>query len=345
MDKEKLKNTVNILLLVVTIGILVYFCVHENNLLTLINAMPNLNYFWVIAALISMGMCWIFDSMTINGIMSDMLKKKYSKFLSFKTTMTGQFFSAITPLGIAGQPMQIVELTHQNVEAGKAISILVRKFLIYQSTMAVYSLTVILLKTHMFMSRVDNFIVLTLIGFFSQCFTVILLLLFYINKSFTTKIIELFVNLLSKIRIIKNADKYINKIKSELNFFLENNKSMRGNLSLTIRLYFFTFLQLTFLFLVPFFVYKAFNNAGYPVIDMIATQSFVNMISSYTPLPGAAGTTEGMFLLLFCTFFEVSVVTPAMIVCRFITYYLNIIVGFIVIKIKKTVNKKTLLKN
>lgn len=339
MDKEKIKKTINILLFVVTIGILVYFCVHENNLLTLINAMPSLNYFWVIASLLSMIMCWIFDSMTINGIMSDMLKKKYSKFLSFKTTITGQFFSAITPLGIAGQPMQIVELTRQRVEVGKAISILVRKFLIYQSTMAIYSLTVILLKTHMFMSRVDNFIILTLIGFFSQCFTVVLLLLFYINKSFTTKIIEFFIKLLSKIKIIKNADKYIKKIKNELNFFLENNKSMRGNIKLSIKLYLFTFLQLTFLFLVPFFVYKSFNNEGYPVIDMIATQSFVNMISSYTPLPGAAGTTEGMFLILFCTFFDVSVVTPAMIVCRLITYYLNIIIGFIVIRIKKPINK------
>ncbi len=340
MDKEKVKNTINVLLFVVTIGILAYFCIHENNLFTLISAMPELNYFWLIAALIAMGLCWLFDSMTINGIMSDMLKKKYSKFLSLKTTMTGQFFSSITPLGIAGQPMQILELTRQNIEAGKAISILVRKFLIYQSTMAVYSLTVIFLKTHMFMSRVDNFIILTLIGFFSQCFTVVLLLLFYINKSFTTKIIECFITLLSKIKIIKNADKYIKKIKNELNFFLENNKSMRGNIKLSIKLYFFTFLQLTFLFLVPFFVYKSFNNEGYPVIDMIATQSFVNMISSYTPLPGAAGTTEGMFLILFCTFFDVSVVTPAMIVCRLITYYLNIIIGFIVIKIKRPANKK-----
>jgi uncharacterized protein (TIRG00374 family) len=332
--KEKLKNAINILLFIVTIGLLVYFCVHENNLLTLINIAPDLNYFWIIAALLSVGMCWVFDSITINEIVSDTLKKKYNKFLSFKITMAGQFFSAVTPLGIGGQPMQVVELTRQNVEAGKAISVLVKKFLIYQSTMAVYSLIVIFSKAHTFMPRVDNFIALALIGFFSQCFSVILLLLFCIDKFFTTKIIEFFVILLSKIKIIKNADKYINKIKNELNFFLENNKAMRRNLKLSIKLYFFTFLQHTFLFLVPFFVYKAFNNTGYPAIDMIAAQSFVHMISSYTPLPGATGTTEGMFLILFSTFFNSEVVAPAMIVCRFIAYYLNIIVGFIVIRTK-----------
>lgn len=333
LDKNKKWNyVINIIMLIISVGILIYFCISNNNLLILIETIPKLNYFWLLIAIISMFMSWIFDSLVLRGILSDIQHKKYSKFSAFKLTMTGQFFSSITPLGAGGQPMQILYLTKKGVSAGSAISILVRKFLIYQSSMAVYSLIVILAKFGMFSSRVPGFIPLSLIGFISQCLIVSLLILFYINKEFTTKIIFLFSNLLSKIRIIKNSEHFKKNIEKQLNLFVENNNSMRKNKLLTIQLYLFTFLQFTSLFAVPFFIFKAFHYDGFPIVDMISTQAFVTMISSYTPLPGAAGTSEGSFIMLFQNFFSQDMLSLSMILCRLITYYSNIIMGLILIE-------------
>lgn len=333
--KGKLKTALNIVLFIISISILAYFCISNNNLSTLINIIPNLNYFWLFLAIFSMFLSWLFDSFIIRSILSDISQKKYSKFLSFKLTMVGQFFSSITPLGVGGQPMQILYLTERGFPAGAAISVLIRKFLIYQSTMAAYSLLVIISKFNMFSSHIPGFVPLSLIGFGSQCFIVVLLLLFYINKTFTTKIINYLFTILSKLRIIKNPVEISKSIEKQLNSFVENNKSMRKNKLLNFKLYLFNILQFTFLFLVPFLIFKSFKYHGYPVIDMIAAQSFVTMISSYTPLPGAAGMTEGSFLVLFKDFFSPDVIPSSMILCRFITYYTNIIFGFIVIKLKR----------
>ena len=343
MEKNsKVKKWVNILLFIVTLGILLYFCISNNNLFTLVNILPRVNYFWFLIAVLSMFLSWYFDSIVVYLIMRSIGYKDYSRKCSFRITMMGQYFSAITPLGVGGQPMQVVEMNSQGLTVGKSISVLVRKFLVYQTTMTVYSLVVIVLKSGMFSSSVPGFIPLSLIGFGSQCFIVLVLVMFYVNKKFTTKLIRYLTFLLSKIKLIKDARKFSKSIEDQLEFFVKNNNEMRGNPKLNFILYFTTFLQLTCLFSVPFFVYKSFNIEGFPFFDMISTQAFVTMISSYTPLPGAAGTTEGSFLLLFGVFFGEEAITSAMLLCRFITYYFNIIFGFLFLKIfyrKKKVYK------
>ena len=62
---------------------------------------------------------------------------------------------------------------------------------------------------------------------------------------------------------------------------------------------------------------------------VVSAQAFVVMISSFVPLPGAAGGAEFSFKTFFAPFFSpyhISV-NPAMLLWRFITFYLPIIVG------------------
>ena len=96
---------------------------------------------------------------------------------------------------------------------------------------------------------------------------------------------------------------------------------------LAFKLYLSTFLQLTAYYIIPFCLYKAFHSPGFPVIDMISAQAFVTMISSYTPLPGGAGASEGSFLTIFNIFFDSEITKQAMLLWRFIAYYSCILVG------------------
>ena len=52
------------------------------------------------------------------------------------------------------------------------------------------------------------------------------------------------------------------------------------------------------------------------------------MVSAFVPLPGASGGAEGSFLMFFRTFFQ-DTITPAILLWRLITYYLNILLGAI----------------
>lgn len=325
--KADYKKFFNIALLLLSAGMLVYFCLVDNNLVTLIASIPNLHLFWLLTALLSIVCCWMLESLLVDLIASHTYSDKYSYKNAFKVTMVGQYFNAITPFALAGQPMQLITMARQGISTGIALSILIRKFLIYQTTLTVYSLLVILLKFSFFDSQIHGFMSLALVGFVSQAAIVILLFLFSTNRLLTTKIIDGIFWLLSKLHIVKKPEETSKKLKVQLQFYLDNNKAMSHNLHMTLKLYGITALQLTVLFLVPFFIYKAFNNPGFPIVDMISAQAFVTMIASYTPLPGASGTSEGSFLVLFNLFYEAATIKQAMLLWRFITYYSSIIVG------------------
>lgn len=326
-NKIEFTKLFNIFLFILSICLLIYFCADDNNLLTLINSIPSLNKFWLILACVAMLGMWGIDACIIYIITSIVYPKKYKFKSAVKTTMIGQYFNSITPFAVAGQPMQFITMIRQGVSSGVAVSVLMQKFLMYQTTLVTISLTAITFKYGYFKDHFPAFVPLSIIGFTSQAFIVILLLLFDFNRPFTTKVINFFFNILSKIHIIKNPEQTSKSLETQLDFYLKNNKSISKNHALTLRLYILTFTQIALLFSIPLLIYKAFHNPGFPIIDMISAQAFVTMISAYTPLPGASGTSEGSFLVIFDLFFKSADIKQAMLLWRFITYYSCIVFG------------------
>ena len=59
------------------------------------------------------------------------------------------------------------------------------------------------------------------------------------------------------------------------------------------------------------------------------------MVSSFVPLPGAAGAAEGSFFMFFGAFLQPSNIAYAILIWRFFVFYLPILVGVFFIKGKK----------
>ncbi|XOQ47543.1 MAG: Phosphatidylglycerol lysyltransferase [Eubacteriales bacterium] len=326
-QKSRKSKMIHIVLFALTLGLLAYFCISDHNLMILLNSLHGLNFFWLSLGAGCVVLSWLMDSLVTRCLICAAYDADYAFHHAFKVTMVGQYFNSITPFAVAGQPMQFLTLTRQGVSTGIALSALVRKYLVYQTAIAGYSLFVILIRYSFFRSRMKGFMALAVVGFFYQSAVVVLLFLFAHSPRFTTKLIEGGVKLLTKLHIVKNPEETGEKVKNQLAFYLKNNKLMQGDRLMKARIYGYTVTELTAVFAVPFFIYKAFHNPGAPFVDMIAAQSFVTMISAYTPLPGAAGAAEGSFLMLFQIFFQPNVIRQAMLLWRFITYYSCIIVG------------------
>lgn len=326
-EKTRTRKIFQVFLFLLTLGMLVYFCISSNNFAVLLQSLPTINLFWIACAVVSVILSWMMDSMVIHTLIFHSCDGRYGVGRAFRVAMVGQYFNSITPYALAGQPMQFMALVRQGIPSGVAISTLVKKFLTYQTSLTIYSLLVILIKYPFFRSKIQGFMALAFVGFLYQAGLVIALILFSYSPGFTTKIIRGIVWILTKVHLVKKPEETGEKVKSQLEFFLQNNRAINGKHFLGVKIYTFTIIQLTALFLVPFFIYKAFHNPGTPVIDMISAQSFVTMISSYTPLPGAAGAAEGSFLVIFQIFFAPDVIQQAMLLWRLIAYYSCIVVG------------------
>ena len=335
---KKFLNIKNLylILLLISFSILIYFCVDDNNLLTLIENISMLNIFWLIIACVFMLLNWLIDAIIVKILTNSVYSFKYSIKDAFKVTMVGQFFNAISPFCLASQPMQILTMSQQKIDPGHAFSIVIRKFIIYQTTLVVYLVSTILFSYSFFADRIPEFMNLAMLGCVSQSFVVLLIAFFTVKKNLTLKIISKALNFLNNINIISNKEEKMKSIEKQMDIYVENNRAIGENLKLTLKAFFLTCLQFTMMFSISFCIYKAFNNPGFDLIDMISGQAFVMTTAAYTPLPGGSGAMEGSFLTVFKLFFTSENVKPAMLLWRFITYYSCIIIGvFFAMNIKK----------
>ncbi len=340
---KKFLNTKNLylILLLISFLILIYFCVDNNNLLTLVDNISNLNLFWMVLACSLVFLSWLVDAFVVKMLTNATYDKDYRLKEAFRVTMVGQFFTAVTPLGIAGQPMQILTMTQQKLDTGHSVSIVVRKFIIYQAALVFYLLVTMWVSYSFFIDKISDFMTLVILGSVSQSMIILLIAFFTTKKELTLKLISWLLNTLSKFNLLKKPKEKLDNIENQLNVYVENNKAIGENPKLTMKAFGLTCLQLTALFSVSFCIYKAFNNPGFNLIDMISGQAFVTVTGAYTPLPGGSGAMEGSFITVFNMFFPQENVKPAMLLWRLITYYSSIIFGvFFAVKIKKKESHK-----
>ena len=78
---------------------------------------------------------------------------------------------------------------------------------------------------------------------------------------------------------------------------------------------------------VVLFVYRAFGESGTPWHHLLTISFLLFLSASYTPLPGASGAQEGGFLLYYRGLFTQGTAGLALLVWRFMNYYLFLIIG------------------
>lgn len=315
------KTIFNATVIILSLLILAYFSLSENGLSDLIENFKTMDTGFLIMAIFCNLINLLIDAFLIY-ILTKSSYKSYKFRSAFRCSMTGQFFSAVTPFSTGGQPMQIYLMSKQGVEPGVSTSMLVQKFLVYQSTLTTYSALSILLLFN-FLGQSMNSIMMSfaIFGFLSQGFVIFLLLLFSFNKKLTHLTLSGGAKLLSKFKLIKNPKQKIDELEKQLITFHESNKELFKNRKLLLISYVLTTVQLTAIFIIPYCIYRAFNLYGAKPIDMICSQAFVTMTSCFIPLPGAAGASEVSFVGFFSMYFSPETIKSAVLLWRIITYY------------------------
>jgi uncharacterized protein (TIRG00374 family) len=323
-----MKNYKFNLILGISSGIIfILLIIFTNGWMDLIHQMKNLQVEWIIVAVISMILYWVFEAKTLQSVIF-LIKKDYKFKEAFKVTMTGQYFNSITPFASGGQPMQLYALKKQELGYGSAGSALMIKFIIYQTILTLYSLILILWKAAFFKSKMSNLFYLIGIGFTINASVIICLVIFSKHRKLTHKIIIALSKILDKFKLVKNISKLEMRINDNLEKFHDNMEIVKHSKVLMIKAVIFTICQLTIYFIIPYFIYLSFGMKGASPGSMIAGTAFVIMLTAFIPLPGAIGGAEGAFFMFFTLFFLSNNIMAAILLWRLITFYSCIIFGF-----------------
>lgn len=321
-----MKNKINLIIGGASGILLVVFISLTKGWGGLIDQLTSLKFGWIIGAFLCMFFYWILESKILQIIMNSLTKISSFK-KSFKVTMIGQFFNSITPFASGGQPAQLFALSKEGIGAGEAGSILMMKYIIYQSVLTVYSIVLIIWKAPFFQGKLKNIFYLSMIGFLINTGVIIALIVFAKYKKVTHSFFNFLNKLLNKLKIVKNVENMEKKVEEQLDKFHHNIIILKKNKKVIASAIVYTTIQLTVFFAIPYFVYYSFEGGNVQLINMIAANSFVMMLTAFIPLPGASGGAEGGFYMFFQLFFQEQNILTGILIWRIVTFYSCLIFG------------------
>ena len=319
-------------------GITMWVIISKNPTSELTAAFKKLVPKWILLGVLCIILYWGFETLIQNLLVRRMCKGRHL-WNSFKVVMTGHFFNAITPFASGGQPMQAMTMVQQGVPIGTSASILLSKFIVYQTILTLYSLVVLILELKFFIKHVNGLIYLSLLGFSINFVVVVILICAAFMKEKVKRIGFWTINLLTKMHIIKKPAAYKRNIIRQVDLFNSNIQGIRGNMGLVVKVVGLTILQLTAYFLIPFAVYRALGLTGTEVFLMISATAFIVMISSFIPVPGGSGAAEGSFFIFFQLFFPKTILPVAILCWRILTFYVPLCCGALMTMLPNYQNK------
>lgn len=312
----------NILVIVISIVLITYFCISKDGLIDLLSSDIKINIFWILMAVV----CQL-GNMFIDSVITYIyIKKQYKSFSlldGIKSSCVGSFFSAVTPSSTGGQPMQVMFLAQKKIDPGYSTSCMMQKFLVFQITSTVFSVFSLVFRFDFFINNITTPILWLFVaaGFFSQVVVTGCLMFISFNRRLSSWIVKMVGKLLNKIKFIKNPDKYAKMLSDQVDVFHNGNKALIKQPKLLVKSYTFIFLQVLLIMLVPYCIYRGFCLEGASPIDMVCSQAFVSLASAMMPLPGATGAAELAFSVFYNMFFGVVILKSALLLWRVITYY------------------------
>lgn len=264
--------------------------------------------------------------------------KGYKWRQGFVNSYTGSLFNNITPSASGGQFAQLYIFTKQGIPASAAVGVLWLDFIIYQTTMSLFVLLLLILRFGYYYSHYSQFFLIVLFGFMVNSAVIAVLWAMVKFPKFYRWLSTTGIHFAYKFHFIKDEEEMRRKMAEQLMRFEHEVVVLKEHKRMILKVGLCNLMRLVIFYSVPFFCAKALHIYIGPEmwLDTVALSSFVAMVNAFVPLPGSSGGTEATFVLMFSTILSHVHASSLMIVWRVMTYYFQTIVGALVFLYGKT---------
>ena len=266
------------------------------------------------------------EALNIKTILQS-LGEKTDFWKSAKHTLIGFFFAGVTPSATGGQPMEIYAMTKDGIVAGHgALALLVQICGIQVSIILLGLLGLIFMGG----SLSGTVLMLVFIGMLFNGAGLVIMSFAIFSPKLTKKVVNMIVSIVKLIGF-KKVEKWQEKIDHNLDEYADGSAYIKKHRKLFVSCILRVVLQYSFLFSVPFVVYRAFGLEGENFFSVFFMQALVYLSTSALPVPGAVGASEATFFDIFGRIFGPNLVRGATLLSRTITFYGLMLVGIIVV--------------
>lgn len=294
----------------------------------IINTLTKVKLFYLI-----LGILFVYMSKCLIGLIVYLIAKKDKKDVSLKTMLHIEliypFFAGITPGSLGGESFEVFYFkSGAGLSFGKASNVVMQKYILYLiSLILVNFITVILnLFTNIvsFNGLVSSAVIINFV--YNIALLGFLFLLVY-NKKANHFVMNKGMSFLHKIRIVKDIKKSQKKLNNYLDNFDEGVDKLRSDKKLFIKLIGMSMLSLICLLGAALPIARSLNINNISLLNLFILVTFTRMISLLIVTPGNSGGAEYCFIYLFTGLLASDDIMAYMLIWRFVTYYVPLIVG------------------
>lgn len=290
------------------------------------------------------------------------LTKRFNKKGNFWACVKGEFvcqyYSKITPFSMGGQPFQVYTLNKQGIKANNALTVVSCNYVSHKLVYWIVSLVMMItIGTNNLVKSMSgkDFGVVMILALISLCVMTLyitFIILICLNKKVASKLIDVGLRLLSKLKIIKNRKLVYFKIMRPALSFQHKMKEFFKSKKLAL----FTLLFSLVIYLIQssipaciYFIFKPFS--WIDLWRLLSIAVVIQLSFGVNPLPGGSGVAELSFYAVFGFLLDGGLVFWALIIWRILTYYIYLLIGFSIVVYdyaygnRKMKKKKAIAKN
>lgn len=328
--KKKRWNVLSAVFMVALIAVTLVLLFRDTSISEVWAAVQSADPYWLLAALGAALFASVMFGVALHLALRVLYGRPISLLRNIGFGMIGQYYTAITPAGAAGQPMQLYYMLAYGVDVSYASLALLLVNAAHQVVVLLVPSLLFPFRASLILNNLGAFLWFFLFGAIVNIALILFLFFAMFSKHFAQNLVSRVIGLLSKLRIIKNAEKATARAAEQIRRYRNGAVVFRNHPWLLAGELLSYLLLLGAQFVIPYFIYRAFGLNGFGMVDFVVLQSVLYLAVCFLPIPGSAGASESGFVTIFRVLFQSALIVPAMLLSRMASFYVILIVSGVV---------------
>lgn len=324
MTKKRMAG--NLLFLLLVCGLTLYGVFGDEDLGALWDSICRADIRWLLPSVLCV-LIFIWGESVIIHYLLHTLKVPMARWKCFLVSSVGFFFSCITPSASGGQPMQMVYMKKEKVPLPVSTLVLMIVTITYKLVLVLIGLYLPLFQRNIMETYLTGILPVFWLGLGLNVICVGALLLLVFHPLLMKRLICGGLGLLVRLHLMKTRQERMEKLEHSMQLYRDTAVYLKEHFSVILKVFLLTFLQRLSLFAVTWFVYRSFGLRGAGLYELILLTAVISVTADMLPLPGGMGISEKLFLMIFAPVFGPSLLLPAMILSRGLSYYTELLLS------------------
>lgn len=342
MDKKRVRKFIIEAVILTVICALVTYALIKDSFFDICKLLKNLKA-WNIIVLIAAATAAVACSAFVLRKVGRNFNPNYNIVDGTSCTEVGALFSGITPFKVGYQFSMLYMYNKKGIKPkdGIVISYVEGGIYTFLNTLLCIALCIFIALNPVTIEVGGKNININIAVYIVTGINVVFSLFLLLVTNFR-RLHALFVNICGwfvKVFTKKDADVAKNKVREILGGIMDNSKMIYQRPGQSLLIMFVFLIKSLLIYSMPYFIYLFLSKTSFDWSNYISCLSYAMIITFcmwVLPIPGGAGASELLFYLLYSLVITNNVMIKASIlVWRFFTYYIHLIVGLIILLILK----------